>query len=748
MNDASLNLIADKVYSGQRLSEADALTLFETPDLLSVGKLADYANRRLNGDRVFYNINRHINPTNICAMSCKFCAFSRKPGEEGAYAFDLEQILQRAGEAVAQGATEIHMVGGLHPRWPFKTYLQKIAAIHAAHPDVHIKAFTVVELDWIARRERRPIDEILRDLRDAGLGSLPGGGAEIFHPEIREKICDTKVTGDQWIATHRLAHNSGMRSNCTMLYGHVESFFHRVDHMRRLRELQDETRGFNVFIPLAFQPFENEMGVHRYTFGFDDLKTLAVARLYLDNFQNIKAYWIMLGQDIAQLGLNFGANDFDGTVTEENISRMAGGRSGMSMSRSDLETMIRRCGRTPIERDTLYRPIVRGQTDASTPEQGAQGALPVKVTAVGSGDFYSDGSAPEKLVEAAMNAPIFELGELAAAKKSLCDEPQSRCSPAFILKLAALKNPADHSFNLTGAFVAHEVNTDIGPATVVLDCDGLDELDGECEHIDTVAAIYEAIKTCVRKFPDATLVLAGFRSIWSLARKANLTLPEMATNLRNAGISRVESSPGERETDLTEAEMTRLHESFHAADLKTSGKVEIVASLFNNLTPNWEAFVRRLLTLRQLSAKTRGLHSVQITTQAATSTMSTVSNKITPAEYLRGVALARLVMAEDCIVSTPLLTIPTHNGGQSAGIDGTQHPAEKTATVALSFGSADLGYIPLHQISYLRILEDIAATGGDRKPQDPAFERSAIPAHLLSHISQLRHRPTMPARAN
>ncbi len=271
--------IEKKIESGIRLTEADALFLFESPDLFRIGALADRVNREKNQDRIFYNINRHINPTNICALSCKFCAFSRKPGEEGAYAYEIDEMVEKARTAVSQGATELHMVGGLHPRWPFKRYLDMIATMHREFPNVHLKAFTAVELDWMARRERRSLGEILQDLRNAGLGSLPGGGAEIFHPEIRDQICDTKVSAEQWIDTHRLAHSMGLRSNCTMLYGHIERYEHRVDHMRRLRELQDETGGFNVFIPLAFQPYQNDMGIGRYTFGFDDLKTIAVARL-------------------------------------------------------------------------------------------------------------------------------------------------------------------------------------------------------------------------------------------------------------------------------------------------------------------------------------------------------------------------------------------------------------------------------------------------------------------------------------
>ena len=306
-------------------------------------------------------------------MSCKFCAYSRKPGEEGGYAYSIDEMVEKAGEAVGQGATEVHMVGGLHPRWRLDHYKDMIGAVKAAHPQLHIKAFTAVELDWFARRARTTVEDILRQLQAVGLGSLPGGGAEIFAPEIRDAICETKVSAEQWLDTHRTAHRLGMHSNCTMLYGHIESYHHRVDHMRRLRELQDETGGFNAFIPLAFQPFQNEMGIDRYTFGYDDLKTLAIARLYLDNFRHVKAYWIMLGQDIAQLALQFGANDLDGTVIEEKISRMAGGRAGMAMSRSFIESLIRKARRTPCERDTLYHPIGHGAAPAAAAQDEHRG---------------------------------------------------------------------------------------------------------------------------------------------------------------------------------------------------------------------------------------------------------------------------------------------------------------------------------------------------------------------------------------
>lgn len=348
-----------KALRGERLSFEDGVNLYSSPDLVELGAVADELNRRKNGRDVFFNVNRHINPTNICALSCKFCAFSRKPGEEGAYAYSEDEIAHRARVAAESGATEVHMVGGLHPRWKLSNYTNIIRTVKQTAPQLHVKAFTAVELDWLARKERKTVAEILVELREAGLGSLPGGGAEIFVPYIREKICDTKLTGEGWLQIHRTAHTMGLRSNCTMLYGHIEDVEARIDHMLRLRALQDETSGFNVFIPLAYQPENNELGINRHTYGVDDLKTIAIARLMLDNFRHIKSYWVMTGDRVAQTALHFGANDLDGTVVEEKIANMAGSRAGMAMAKSKILRIIRDADRIPVERSTVYEPIRR-----------------------------------------------------------------------------------------------------------------------------------------------------------------------------------------------------------------------------------------------------------------------------------------------------------------------------------------------------------------------------------------------------
>ncbi|MEN9825442.1 MAG: hypothetical protein RI953_1187 [Pseudomonadota bacterium] len=348
-----------KALRGERLTFEDGVNLYHSPDLVELGAVANELNLRRNGRDVYFNVNRHINPTNICALSCKFCAFSRKPGDEGAYAYSEDEIAHRARMAAESGATEIHMVGGLHPRWKLSNYTNIIRTVKAAAPQVHVKAFTAVELDWLARKERKQIADVIAELRDAGLGSFPGGGAEIFVPYVREKICDTKLTGEGWLDIHRTAHKMGLRSNCTMLYGHIEDVSARVDHMLRLRALQDETNGFNVFIPLAYQPENNDLGINRHTYGVDDLKTIAVARLLMDNFRNIKSYWIMTGDRVAQTALHYGANDLDGTVVEEKIANMAGSQSGMAMAKSKLLRVIRDAGRIPVERSTVYESIRR-----------------------------------------------------------------------------------------------------------------------------------------------------------------------------------------------------------------------------------------------------------------------------------------------------------------------------------------------------------------------------------------------------
>ncbi len=351
--------VADRVERGERLSADDGLRLFAHPDLLAVGRLADLVRRRRHGDVAYYNVNRHINPTNVCMQECAFCAFGRKAADPLAYEMSHQEVYDRAAADVAQGATELHVVAGLHPLFDLAWYEECFRGLKERFPRVHLKGMTAVEIAFFAKTERRSHAEVLRRLVASGLDSLPGGGAEIFAPEVRRRICDNKCDADEWLAIHRTAHAMGLKSNATMLYGHVERDEHRVDHLLRLRALQDETGGFQAFIPLAFHPENTALAHLPAPTSRLDLRVVAVSRLLLDNVPHVKAYWIMLGPKTAQVALSFGADDLDGTVVEERIVHMAGATSPEVLPVAELRRLITEAGRTPVERDTLYRRVVR-----------------------------------------------------------------------------------------------------------------------------------------------------------------------------------------------------------------------------------------------------------------------------------------------------------------------------------------------------------------------------------------------------
>ena len=367
ITDQRLKPVAQKVLAGERLTMDDGIALYRSPDLLAVGWLANHVREKRHGNITYYNVNRHINPTNVCVAHCKLCAFGRDPNAPGAYTFGLEEIYQRAEQGVREGATEFHIVGGLHPDLTFEHYLELVRGLKQRCPSVHIKAFTMVEVHYFARIAKLPIEEVLHKMKEAGVDSCPGGGAEIFHPRVRKIICDHKTSGQMWLSTAKKTHEAGLRSNATMLYGHVETEEERVDHLVKLRELQDETHGFVAFIPLAFHPDNTALSHIPKPTGYADLRNIAVARLLLDNFDHIKAYWIMLSPSIAQIALRFGANDLDGTVVEEKIYHDAGAKTSEFTPRAELERLIRAAGRVPVERDTLYRPVDRSKMPAIPP---------------------------------------------------------------------------------------------------------------------------------------------------------------------------------------------------------------------------------------------------------------------------------------------------------------------------------------------------------------------------------------------
>jgi len=349
--------ILEKVEAGERLSCDDGIRLYNSNDILSLGYMANLVRNRINGDNTYFIYNQHINYSNICTNLCKFCAFGKDKEHEQAYEMDLETVKQKVRDRLDEPITEIHMVGGIHPDLPFSYYTGLLQGIKEVRPDVHIQAFTCVEIAHLAGLAEKPVGETLELLKEAGLGSIPGGGAEVFAPRIRKITCEKKLPGKEWLEIAKIAHKHDLHTNATMLYGHIETMAERVEHLDALRMAQDETNGFLAFIPLAFHPKNTEMSDISRTTGIDDLKNIAVARLMLDNFPHIKAYWVMIGPKVAQVALSFGADDMDGTVKEEVITHMAGAETEQAIGSRTLVKLIHEAGRIAIERDTLYKTI-------------------------------------------------------------------------------------------------------------------------------------------------------------------------------------------------------------------------------------------------------------------------------------------------------------------------------------------------------------------------------------------------------
>jgi aminodeoxyfutalosine synthase len=361
-DDARLKPICDKVLGGERLTFDDALALYSSGDILALGWMANYVREKLHGNIAYFNVNRHINPTNVCVASCRLCAFGRKKDTPGTYTMALEEVFSSAASGYTEAVTEFHIVGGLHPDLPFQYFLDMVSGLKERFPQVHLKAFTMVEIAFFAKLYKMSIRDVLVKLKEAGVDSMPGGGAEIFSERVRAIICDHKIDGNEWLDVARIAHEVGLKSNATMLYGHIENDEDRVDHLMKLRKLQDDTKGFQTFIALSFHPDNTPLQHLPWTTGMQDLKQIAISRLVLDNFPHIKAYWQMLTPKIAQIALRFGADDIDGTVVEEKIYHDAGAETPQGLRRQDLIRLIKEAGREPLERDTLYRPVTRTET--------------------------------------------------------------------------------------------------------------------------------------------------------------------------------------------------------------------------------------------------------------------------------------------------------------------------------------------------------------------------------------------------
>ncbi len=384
LRDAALRPIAEKVLAEERLDATDASVLYRTGDILGLGAIADFANQRRNGDRVFFSANQHLNPTNVCILrnTCSFCSFARIPKEEGAYTRTLEEVFEEASQAHGMPTREFHIVGGLHPKLRLEYYTDMIRGLKERHPGVSIKALTAVEIAHLARIEKSSIEDVLGALQEAGLTSLPGGGAEVFGPAVRFTIAERKLSGEEWIEVHRTAHRMGIPSNCTMLYGHVETIDDRIAHLIMLRDLQDDTGGFLTYIPLAYHPDHNALGKElgregSATTGYEDLKNIAVGRLVLDNIPHVKTHWPMVTPAMAQIVLSFGCDDVEGTVVYERVYHEAGATTQMHMQYHDLVDLIRRAGRKPVERDSLYQVVRETFEEVAVPDDGGAGVVGV-----------------------------------------------------------------------------------------------------------------------------------------------------------------------------------------------------------------------------------------------------------------------------------------------------------------------------------------------------------------------------------
>lgn len=363
--------VAEKVAAHERLDLEDGLRLYRTEELHVVGALANLVREQLHGDRAYFNVNQHVNYTNWCNKFCRFCSFDRLPGQEGAYLMSPEEVGQKIRDQPGEPVTEVHMVAGVWPKIPYRYYLDILRAAKEARPEIHVKAFTMVELDQIAKTARKPLAEVLVELREAGLDSCPGGGAEIFSERVHKEGYHLKISGEQWLALARQVHEAGLRTNCTMLHGHIETLEERVDHLDRLRRLQDDTGGFQTYVPLSFHPANNEWSHLPGPTALDELREIAVGRLMLDNVPHVKAYWILMDVPVAQLALSYGADDVDGTVVEEHIYHDAGATTPQAVQRAELIRWIRDAGRVPVERDTLYNVVWSADESAAVPGRAA-----------------------------------------------------------------------------------------------------------------------------------------------------------------------------------------------------------------------------------------------------------------------------------------------------------------------------------------------------------------------------------------
>jgi aminodeoxyfutalosine synthase len=728
--DRALIPIWEKVWAGQRLTYEDGLALYRSPDLLGVGRMAAFVNERKNGDRVCFILNKHINPTNRCVAFCDLCAFGVHPNKApNAYTLRIEEIVAEVEKLRELGVSEVHMVGGMVKDVALDYFLELLPRMKAAYPELHIKAFTAVEIDTYARWSRLSYEEVLRRLVAAGLDSMPGGGAEIFHPEIRAILCDHKCNADTWLAVHRTAHELGLRSNATMLYGHIEEHGHRVDHMLRLRELQDATGGFMTFIPLAWHP-ENTRLAQRYglaggTTGYDDLKSVAVGRLLLDNFDHVKAYWIMMTPAVAQVALSFGVDDIDGTVREEKIVHEAGAQSPQLLPREEIVRLVRRAGKTPVRRDTLYNVLEvcdPDPTDASRDgpredrgtdvplehgggagagESGWGAALRAAASMSAGAQKGETGREREiaEWVRIARVTPLVELGAEA-------DRVRRRLHPGGVVTYIVDRNiNYTNICNVYCKFCAfyRAPGSRRGDAYTL----SFEEIGAKIDELKALGGVQILLQGGVN--PDLPFAwyldllrfikrehaihVHGFSpvEIAFMAEIAGLPLRETLIQLREAGLDSIPGGGAEILTDRTRQRVSPLKqdtagwlevmETAHGLGMKTT------ATMMFGMGESWDERIEHLLRIRDLQTRTGGFTAfIAWPFQERHTALEGRFEPITADEYLRVVAVARLLLDDDPSGGT----VPNF---QTSWV--TMGP--KVGQIALAFGCNDMGSTMLEE---------------------------------------------------
>lgn len=649
ISDDSLRPIAEKVHAGRRLSFDDGVTLFRSSDVHTVQQLAHGVRVRKNGFKTFYNVNVHLEPTNVCIYKCRFCAFGEHLRGDDAYTWTVDEVLAHLRKITPERATEVHIVGGLHPRLHLAYYEELFRAIRREFPRLHIKALTAVEIDYLAKVARLTHAQVLERLIAAGLQSMPGGGAEIFAQEIWDQICPEKPGAGNYLAVHRTAHRLGLRSNCTMLYGHLEDVEHRVDHMIRLRALQDETGGFQTFIPLAFNPINTDLEERGWTSGLDDLRTVAVARLMLDNFDHIKTYWIMVGEKTAQVALAWGADDIDGTVTEEKITHAAGARTPQALTVREIERLIREAGFEPVERDTLYREL---SPPARAPEGAGAATRTPRVATHGSRRMSFDEAL--ELMEHCRD--LGALGEAAHAVR-LAKHPEPVVT--YIVdrninytnvcteycKFCAFYRPPRHSegYVLDRETLARKSEELLaGGGRQILLQGGI--------HPDLRIEWYEdLLRWFGREFPE--LHIHGFSApeIYRFAEISGISLEETIARLRDAGLRSIPGGGAEILTEstrrrisplkITTDQWTEVMTTAHRLGLRSS------ATMVIGLGESMRERIEHLDLIRRVQDETGGFTAFIVWTFQEDHTPLKGKVELAGAsEYLRVLSLARLYL--------------------------------------------------------------------------------------------------------